>query len=136
MRVVIDTNVFLSSFFGGKPLEVLQEIVKRNIDILYSNETLSEIKNVLFRKKFDFIDKSKKDIFVDFIINNGIKIEVSSSIDLCRDKYDNKFLELSVDGQADYLISGDNDLLDLIKIHNIDIVSPDTFLKLIVDDRK
>jgi len=136
VRVVIDTNVFLSSFFGGKPLEVLQEIVKRNIDILYSNETLSEIKNVLFRKKFDFIDKSKKDIFVDFIINNGIKIEVSSSIDLCRDKYDNKFLELSVDGQADYLISGDNDLLDLIKIHNIDIVSPDTFLKLIVDDRK
>ncbi len=136
MRVVIDTNVFLSSFFGGKPLEVLQEIVKRNIDILYSNETLSEIKNVLFRKKFDFIDKSKKDIFVDFIINNGIKIEVSSSIDLCRDKYDNKFLELSVDGQADYLISGDNDLLDLIKIHNIDIVRPDTFLKLIVDDRK
>jgi putative PIN family toxin of toxin-antitoxin system len=128
---VIDTNVFISSLFGGNPLDVLKEVSDRRIDILYSQQTLSEIRNVLFRKKFDFISKDKKLIFIDFIVNNGIEIKVKSKIDLCRDKKDNMFLELTVDGIADYLISGDADLLTIRSINNIKIITPEEFLNTI-----
>jgi len=54
-------------------------------------------------------------------------IEIITKINLCRDPKDNKFLELAVNGKADYLISGDRDLLILNPFQEISILSPQAF---------
>jgi predicted nucleic acid-binding protein len=54
-------------------------------------------------------------------------IEITTQINLCRDPKDNKFLELAVNGKADYLISGDQDLLILNSFEKINILSPQAF---------
>ena len=56
-------------------------------------------------------------------------IAVSSRIELCRDPKDNKFLELAADGQADYLITGDQDLLVLHPFQATQIFTPAQFLE-------
>ena len=54
-------------------------------------------------------------------------IEITTKINLCRDPKDNKFLELATNGKADYLISGDRDLLILNPFQEISILSPQAF---------
>lgn len=56
-------------------------------------------------------------------------IEVSSDLDLCRDKKDNFLLNLSVDGTADFLITGDNDLLVINEIRNTKIITYSEFIE-------
>ena len=57
-------------------------------------------------------------------------IEIITKINLCRDPKDNKFLELAVNGKADYLISGDQDLLILNPFQEISILSPQVFISI------
>lgn len=63
-----------------------------------------------FKKYF-----SKSDLLriINFIDKNGIIIEVKSKTDKCRDPKDNFLLNLAIDSKADYLVTGDNDLLEI-----------------------
>lgn len=54
-------------------------------------------------------------------------IEITESITICRDRKDDKFLEVAVNGKADYLITGDRDLLVLHPFRNIQIPNPSRF---------
>lgn len=53
-------------------------------------------------------------------------VNVTRSIRACRDPSDDKFLECAIDGQADYIVSADNDLLDLETFDNIEIIDAPT----------
>ena len=55
-------------------------------------------------------------------------VEIIERVDLCRDKKDNKFLEVAINGRADYLITGDNDLLVLRPFQDIKIMTVNEFL--------
>jgi uncharacterized protein len=59
---------------------------------------------------------------------------VNKTINACRDPKDNKFLELAVTGNVDYIISGDKDLLDLNPFNNIVIITPSQFLEMIYNN--
>ncbi|MBI4155594.1 putative toxin-antitoxin system toxin component, PIN family [Candidatus Woesearchaeota archaeon] len=58
-------------------------------------------------------------------------VKIKTSVHLCKDPKDNMFIELAIDGKADYIISNDEDLLSLDKVNNIKIISPSGFLGLI-----
>ena len=57
-------------------------------------------------------------------------IEIKEKITACRDRKDDKFLELAVNGKADYIITGDQDLLVLHPFQNIVIISVSDYLKI------
>jgi predicted nucleic acid-binding protein len=57
-------------------------------------------------------------------------IEVTSNIKLCRDSKDDKYLELAVDGRASFIVSGDNDLVDLHSFAGVPILLPSEFVAL------
>ncbi|MEA5489407.1 MULTISPECIES: putative toxin-antitoxin system toxin component, PIN family [Pseudanabaena] len=59
-------------------------------------------------------------------------IEITESITICRDRKDDKFLELAINRKADYLITGDRDLLVLHPFRNIQILTPADFLTQIL----
>lgn len=128
-RVVVDANVVISSaVFGGKPRELLRNIIRKRITVYTSLQINAEILGVL-RKKFNFseekIKKLEKQGMAEFIIVYPLK-----QISAVRDKDDNKVLEAAVEGKCDLVITGDRDLLTLKKYKNIKIVTPSEFLEI------
>lgn len=116
LRVIIDTNLWIS-FIISKKLTVLDAFLFSNkITLLFSTELLDEINLTITKPKLKKFFKGKAlDLMLSRLEPFIELIEISSSINICRDPNDNFLLELAKDGQADYLLTGDNDLLDLHK---------------------
>ncbi len=115
MRCVFDTNILVSAllFKTSTPNRAFRYGL-RNGEILLSIETLEELREVLNRKKFDrYVDKNDRAQFLEELLVRSLLVTVTETIQVCRDPKDDKFLELAVRGKADYIISGDRDLLVL-----------------------
>jgi len=99
--------------------------------ILFSSSTLTELEEVLWRNKFDpyILHEDRKQFLSSFILH-ATPVEPDQTITECRDSKDNKFLELAVCGKADFIISGDEDLLILNPFRNIRILTPSRFINL------
>jgi putative PIN family toxin of toxin-antitoxin system len=96
--------------------------------LLISQATFQELAEVLTRSTFDrYITLEKRSKFLNLLSLKAEIIEITTKINLCRDPKDNKFLELAVNRKADYLISGDQDLLILNPFQKISILSPQAF---------
>ncbi|MCH6234074.1 putative toxin-antitoxin system toxin component, PIN family [Cognataquiflexum rubidum] len=129
LRVIIDTNIWIS-FIISKKLTLLDEhIFSGKIRILLNENLLSEIKTTIEKPKLQkyFLTQGLEkmlnafDSFIDLI-------EIKSSISVCRDPKDDFLLSLAMDGKADYLIIGDKDLLDLGKFRKTKILTVTDFL--------
>ena len=96
--------------------------------MLFSNELIDEFVSVVkrpkFKKYFNPLDVEKLIILFD---NYGEIINISSRVELCRDGKDNFLLSLSKDGNADFLLTGDNDLLVLKEIEKTKIITINEF---------
>jgi len=131
-KYVGDTNVLLSSFISKKspPARVIEHIIHDGF-FAFSAETFAELDEVLNRPKFDrFISKEDRTNFINQIKAICILYEIYQPVDLCRDPKDNKFLDVAIASYADYLITGDDDLLVLENIGNTSIITPRTFVDM------
>ena len=129
MKVVIDTNVWVSALvFGGKPRQIFKNAANSGIEIVISAEILSEIRRILNQKFPDFMVDFEELLIA--LTPRLYYVELGSmQVDVCRDPKDNMILETAITGGADYIISGDNDLLVLKKLQTTKIISPAEFLK-------
>ncbi len=83
-------------------------------EILLSTATLEELADVLERDKFDrYLTGSDREEFLEAFVERATFVETTEEIRVCRDARDDKFLELAVSGVADYIITGDKELLSL-----------------------
>lgn len=129
-KVVLDSNVFISAVvFGGKPREILSLGIEGRIRLATSVEILDEIWTVLRGKKFQYPARviysiEKEIVAISEIVDPHEEIQA-----IPKDPGDNKVLECSVESGSDYIITGDNHLLELSHFRNIQIVSPDDFLR-------
>jgi len=132
LRIVIDTNVVISALcFPISTPRIAFDLAREKSDILCSEECFSEIQSVLNRKKFDqYIDRELREEFLNKYKEILVFIEIVTKIRECRDHKDNKFLELALDGNAEIIISGDKDLLELDPFSGIRILDPVKFLEL------
>ena len=132
MHLVFDTNIIISAllFDGSKPSKAFDIGINQGV-LLFSLSTLAELEEVLWRNKFDrYISYEERKQFLTGLILHSTPIETNETISECRDPKDNKFLELAVCGKANFIISGDEDLLVLNPFRNIQIITPDSFLKI------
>jgi putative PIN family toxin of toxin-antitoxin system len=82
--------------------------------ILASSETLAELDSVLRRPKLAaYIAAPERAAFLDELARGVDLVRVTERLSLCRDPRDDKFLELAHAGRADFLLTGDADLLAL-----------------------
>ena len=131
MRVVLDTNVYISAIlFGGNCEEILRLAVSGSFNIVISKDILTEIGSIL-KEKFRW---SKKQVVeaISYIkdISTVIKPDVALSV-VKKDPSDNKIIECAVASNAAYIVTGDKKhLLPLKKFNNIKILNPAEFLKL------
>lgn len=109
----------------------LDSIIEDKITILlFSVELLEEFIEVIQRRKFQkYISTTDLNELIGAIERNAKFIETKSKIKKCRDPKDDFLLDLSIDGNATYLITGDKDLLELIIIGNTEIITMSEFLK-------
>lgn len=127
---VVDTNTLISAFL--LPKSTSRQAIDKALtigDIVISDETINEFSDTFIRSKFDkYISlELRLEIIEDFkSISTLIKTKVV--ITACRDPKDNKFLELAISGKAEFIITGDNDLLVLNPFKNVSIVSATEFL--------
>ena len=129
-RFVLDNNILVSALLvkNSAPFWVIKKVEKMGV-ILYSEATLLELNQVLNRKKFiKYFTVEEKQEFIVKLIESAELVAITESIDVCRDPKDNKFLELAVSGEADFIISGDRDLLVLNPFRNIEIITANDFL--------
>lgn len=119
MKVVIDTNIWISYLIGSLLLYLDEKIISKDIKIVVSEEMLKELSEVVSRPKFKniFTAKRVKELF-SLLDCYAIVVSPSKSVDICRDSKDNFLLEVALEGKADYLVTGDNDLLILNPFHN------------------
>ncbi|MBL7543207.1 MAG: putative toxin-antitoxin system toxin component, PIN family [Bdellovibrionaceae bacterium] len=129
LRLVVDTNIIVSGLItkGTPPAKVLDAVHTKKITLLISDEVLTEYLRVLeyphIRKYKKITDEAIGHLTALFI-NETERVEVLTEITKSPDPDDNKFLSLAVDGQADYLITGDKaDLLSLKEISGIKIIT-------------
>jgi len=131
MKIVLDANIFISSFFwGGNPRAVLERAI-RNIDELYiSKEILDEIEEVINRPKFH-AEKNAIEFYIKSIEEIAHKIVTKTKLTRgSRDKKDNKYIECALAANADFIISGDIHLLEIKEYGKIKIVTAKEFLEL------
>jgi uncharacterized protein len=123
-KVFLDTNLWIS-FLISKNYSFLDNYVENGkVKLVFSKELFTEFITVAERPKFTKFF-SPKDIkkLISYIDKFGILYQVTSNIKDCRDIKDNFLLNLAIDSNADYLITGDSDLLNLKTIHNTKILT-------------
>ena len=131
MRFVFDTNVIVSAalFAASVPRKALNKALDEG-KILVSASVRLELAEVLSRAKLDkYVSEEVRIRFLVALLKETELVEVTEEVSDCRDAKDNKFLELALSGQADFIISGDGDLLVLNPFRGIPILTPGEFLK-------
>jgi len=129
LRVVVDTNVYISAiFWGGKPRHLIDLGRDDKIQIFTSEEIEQEISDKLMTK-FGLNADDAGRVMADFSTFTK-SIRVSSRIHVVKDDPDdNKFIECAVECGAEFIISGDKHLLRMKKYKGINIMNAATFLK-------
>ena len=128
MKVVIDTNIWISYLLGSLLQGMDEKILSKEIKVVVSDEMLKEISEVSSRPKFKniFTAKRIKELF-SLLDSYAIVVSPSQKVNVCRDGKDNFLLEVALEGEADYLVTGDEDLLVLDPFYNTKIVKPKDF---------
>ena len=127
-RVVFDTNILVSALgFGGKPEQCLDLVRSGELTLFRSPETMGELARVLHYDHLPFTDDDRIDYYTVLVYNSKL-VHPEIDISVSSDPDDDKFIECAVAAGADYLISGDSDLLNVESYQNITILSPADFL--------
>ena len=129
-RFVPDTNVLLSRLLSrtSVPGQAFEHAIL-HADLVICRETISEFEDVLSRPKFDkYLSYKERSAFLLYLRDISLLIESPVPITACRDSKDDKFLALALTGQAEFILSGDEDLLTLHPFRGIDILNPRQYL--------
>ena len=135
LKVVIDTNVYISAiFWNGNPRKIIELGRDGKIEIYTSKDIIGEISDVLMRKfKLESYDVER--ILIDFSSFTILVNPIQSLKIIKQDPDDDKFIECAVSCDADYIISGDRHLINLKEYKDIRILNPLEFL-LIINEHK
>lgn len=131
MKIVLDSNVLISAFlWGGKPKTILDRVFDGKDQLFISKEILDEIFDVLSREKF----RLRKIIISSFLheIEEISELIFPSDriLEVLRDVDDHKILECALEADADFIVTGDKDLLILKTFRNTGILLASEFLEL------
>jgi putative PIN family toxin of toxin-antitoxin system len=131
-RVVLDTNVILSAllFRSGRVSWIGDAWKGKRLIPLVSKETLVELLRVLAYPKFKLTPTEQQTVLEAFLpYAETVHVHNTQSLPKCRDPHDQKFLNLAKQGHADFLVTGDADLLAVVNFKGCPIMTPEQFSK-------
>ena len=130
IKIIIDTNLWVSFIISNKLTLLDRLLFSQKARLLFSKELVDEIASTITKPKLRryFAGNGLEEMlttlepFIDLI-------EAQTSVSICRDPKDNFLLDLAQDGRADYLLTGDKDLLTIEKFGKTKIITISTFLE-------
>jgi len=131
VRVVFDTNVLIAAFIAeGLCSKLLHRANKGNFDLCISSFIINEFQKTL-KAKIGLSDseiKALTDLLHDIVkMADPGEREEKQAGGICRDKADDRVLACALACKADYLVTGDQDLLEIRKFHKVKIITPRDF---------
>lgn len=132
-KIIVDTNIWIS-FLIGKSLKGLQQYIDSQIVLIVTcDEQIHELTDVFKKPKISkYFTAEQIAEFFELLEESSENIVLKTKIEICRDLKDNYLLSLAIDSNADFLITGDNDLLVLNTIVNTRIIKFNDFEKMIM----
>ena len=125
MKIVLDTNVFISGiFFSGPPSIILQAWRDLKIQIILSEEILEEYQRVAeeLTSKYPAVDIDR---IIELLTVYGEVFETEGiSVAVCEDSDDNKFIECAIASNSKLIVSGDKHLLNITGYQGISVLKP------------
>lgn len=126
----LDTNVFISAiFWRGLPNQLLNVWRAQRFQLIFSPRCLAELLAKL-ELKFDISPDQVKE-WRRLLERKALLVTPTVEVKLCRDPADDISLEAALTGRADYIVTGDEDLLTLEEFQGIQIISPQQFWDLL-----
>ncbi|VAW30946.1 hypothetical protein MNBD_CHLOROFLEXI01-57 [hydrothermal vent metagenome] len=137
MKIVLDANIYISSLIStlGNPRQIIEHWDQGNFEVLITQDILDEVGRILRYPRI--VKRHKKD---ERKIRRYLKLLSAQTTVVKRveklnvvtdDESDNRYIECAVAGRADYIISGDNHLLEIGEYQGIIIFSPAAFTRLL-----
>lgn len=136
MKIVIDANLFASALIKpfSNPGKILERIRDDEVELVLAPAIIREVKRILLYPKIQkYHRKTRKEIdtFFEDILMFAWIVEGKTVIDIIQDDpSDNKYLACALEGEADFIISGDRHLLQIKEFHGVQILNPKKFLDL------
>ncbi len=131
MRVVLDTNVFISGIhWKGDSERVLKAWMNEDFDLVSSFPIIRELVRILVDFKVP-LSYSEISWWESLILERSILVVPTEEVDIVTDPDDNKFVEAALEGKAEYVVSQDKHLLVLEEFRGIKFVHPKDFLEII-----
>jgi uncharacterized protein len=129
MKVVIDTNVFVSSFFGGIPKKIIDLWSSGEIILCLSQPIIEEYLRVVQDLNLAE-DEELRELLALFARGESVLFTAApTEVNVSRDPGDDKFIECALSLRADVIISGDKDLTSIVEYAGIKILRPRQFLE-------
>ncbi len=125
LKLAIDTSVLISAALSAKgaPARLVRCALAQH-RLVFSRATLDELRTRLYRPKFDrYISLENRERVLHDISAAALWVDVGEPAFYCRDREDDKFFETALKAQADYLVSGDNDVLKAPEHKGLRIIS-------------
>lgn len=135
IKIIIDTNLFISFLIGKRLAGLKQTLVQSTVQLIFAEQNIEELRIVTRRPKFEkYFDKNDVDDLIDLIFSIGKIEKIEKEPEICRDPKDNFLLALSEKSNAEYLVTGDDDLLEIGEYKTTKIIPIDILEKIIKDN--
>ena len=124
IRIIVDTNLWISFLIGRKLSCLLDLLSYPEFQLVVSSELINEVHEVFLRPKFSkYYTSENLDMLIKFMNESAVNFSLTDITPRCRDSKDDYLLELALVSNADILITGDRDLLDMKEIGTCSIVT-------------
>ncbi|MEM6831249.1 MAG: putative toxin-antitoxin system toxin component, PIN family [Bacteroidota bacterium] len=132
IKVIFDTNIWISYLIGHQLSELSELLISQKIELVLSKQLKTELILVTERKKFQkYFNRKKVGQLLKLLDFIGSYYEVREYPNICRDPKDNFLLGLIKASQANFLVTGDQDLLVLNPFEGTEIIEPNQLIKKI-----
>lgn len=132
IKAVLDTNVLVSALLFKGELSRLADLWKRGVFIpVLTRETFEEFRAVLTYPKFSLTEQEIKVLIEEEVLPFFEVIELTDkAVSICRDPDDDKFIACAMSASADFIVSGDKDLLDIGRYQSVRIINASEILRM------
>ena len=130
-RIVVDSNLLISALLlpSSVPGQAVRKAVAKGL-LLVSEATMNELADVLARARFDrYISLEDRKRFLRLLGRLAEFVPIIYPVRECRDPKDDKFLELAINGRAELILTGDEDLLMMNPSRGVAILPPGDYLR-------
>jgi putative PIN family toxin of toxin-antitoxin system len=136
VKIVLDTNVFISGvFFGGPPYQILDAWRHGKIEIVLSEDIFDEYQRIAteLSRQLKGIDIS---VFLDLLTVNAIWVFAPRiPFSVSTDPDDDKFISCALASRTKVIVSGDKHLLNISGFRGVEVLTPRSFLEMYIKNK-